>query len=158
MLSDISWIELRTLDTLRKSEIISLWNREYPSKLALADPDSFDTYLESLEDKHHVLLMDDSGKLIGWLVCFIRDNARWFAMLIDSPAQGKGLGSALLDWAKRQYMELNGWVIESGTERKQNGENYKSPVNFYQKNGFEICPEVELTKKNITGILVRWRR
>ncbi len=158
LFSNMKWIETRTLDTIRKGEIISLWNREYPSKLALADMAAFDTYLESLGDKHHLLLTDETGKLMGWLVCFIRDNKRWFAMILNSLAQGKGLGSALLDRAKLHYKELNGWVIDAGTEPKQNGEYYKSPIEFYQKNGFEVRPEVRLTKNTITGVLVRWGR
>lgn len=119
---------------------------------------AFNTYLEFLEDKDHLLLNDKNGRLMGWLVCFIRENERWFAMAIDQSAQGKGLGSALLNRARKRYPSLNGWVIDSDTEPKQNGEYYMSPIAFYLKNGFEIKRNVKLTKNGISGIQVKWNQ
>lgn len=114
-------------------EIISLWNQEYPKKLELPTPVDFERYLQGLQDRRHILLVDDSNTIKGWLVHFIRDGEKWFAMLIDSKLQGRGLGSKFLDLAKRRNTELNGWVIDHDKELKENGTYYKSPIGFYLK-------------------------
>lgn len=148
----------KSLSKKRKHEIIALWNEEYPKKLMLSALVEFEEYLEALEDKHYIILSDENGKLRGWLVYFIRDNERWFAMILDSSVQGKGLGSKILTVAKKHNPELNGWVIDNDTEPKQNVENYKSPIGFYRKNGFEILLNSKLEKKGINGVKVKWKK
>ncbi len=150
--------EIKILDEGQKSEIINLWNIEYPKKLMLRKLSDFEDYLETLDDKHHIVLMDENEKIKGWLTYFIRDNERCFAMLLDSSVQGQGLGSRFLDLAKQENTELNGWIITCETELKPNGENYKSPLGFYLKNGFKMFPELRLEKKGISGIKVQWMK
>jgi hypothetical protein len=72
--------------------------------------------------------------------------------------QGKGWGSKFLTRAKERNTELNGWVIDNDDEVKQNGEKYKSPIEFYRKNDFAIRTEIQLKKKDINGIKVIWKR
>lgn len=79
-------------------------------------------------------------------------------MLLDSSLQGQGFGSRFLTLAKERYSELNGWVIDNDNEPKQNGETYKSPIEFYRKNSFEILGDIQLKKKNINGIRVVWKK
>ena len=146
-----------SLSRQQKLDIIELWNQEYPEALSLSGLDAFDDYLQNLSDKHHLILSDEAGTVMGWLICFIRDNERCFAMLLNASLQGKGWGSRLLNLAKAYNSELIGWVIDHDTEPKQNGENYKSPIEFYRKNGFEILSHVQWKKKNINGIKVRWQ-
>lgn len=57
-------------------------------------------------------------------------------MILDSKIYENGYCSLILDKAKNNEMELNEWVIDHNTDRKLNGEIYKSPINLYLKNGF----------------------
>jgi GNAT superfamily N-acetyltransferase len=147
----------KVLNENQKIEIIKLWNSEYPKELSHSNLSDFDQYLQGLSDLNHILLSDENGKVKGWLIYFIRDNEKCFAMLLDSSLQGQGWGSKFLNLAKELNSELNGWVIDNDNEPKQNGENYKSPIGFYRKNGFEIRTDVQLKKKNINGIKVTWK-
>jgi GNAT superfamily N-acetyltransferase len=146
------------LNKKQKLEILGLWNAEYPADLMLLDVAAFEEYLAHLSDRHHLLLTDVSGAVLGWLIDFIRDGERNFAMLLHPSLQGKGFGSRLLDCAKKNNSELNGWVIDTNDLPKQNGTFYKSPIGFYKKNGFAIHPGVKLEKKGINGIKVRWQK
>lgn len=150
--------ELKNLSEGQKHQIIELWNKEYPRKLFYSKLTEFDQYLNNLADKHHIILSDESGKVKGWLVYFIRNKERWFAMILDSSVQGQGWGSKFLDLAKQNNTELNGWVIDKDTELKQNGEIYKSPIGFYEKNGFQILSDTHIIFKDLNGIKVRWKR
>lgn len=149
--------ETEILTEGQKLEIFRLWNNEYPKKLSHSNSTKFDQYLDTLSDKNHILLLDKKGSVRGWLVYFVRDNEPCFAMILDSALQGKGWGSKLLNLAKKRNMELNGWVVDSDGETKENGHNYKSPIGFYRKNGFEIRTDIQLKKKNINGIKVIWK-
>jgi GNAT superfamily N-acetyltransferase len=147
----------KILSEKQRLDIVRLWNCEYPKELSHSNLSDFDQYLQTLSDPNHILLSDENENVRGWLIYFIRDNEQCFAMLLDSSLQGQGWGSKLLNLAKAHNSELNGWVIDSDNEPKQNGENYKSPIGFYRKNGFEIRMDVQLKKKNIHGIKVTWK-
>jgi len=147
----------KILSEKQKLEIIRLWNEEYPKELSHSNLSDFDQYLQGLSDPNHILLSDENERVRGWLIYFIRDNEQCFAMLLDSSLQGQGWGSKFLNLAKAQNTELNGWVIDNDNEPKHNGENYKSPIDFYRKNDFEIRMDVQLKKKNINGIKVTWK-
>lgn len=140
-----------------KADILALWNAEYPKALAL-DANGFETYLEGLDDRHHLLITDTEGRVRGWLIYFIRDGDRWFTMALDSSLQGKGIGSRLLSRAMKKNNILNGWVIDQDGEARADGLSYKSPLGFYRKLGFEIREKEVLVKKGIRGIRVRWER
>lgn len=149
--------EAKNLDEKQKLEIIELWNDEYPKELNHKNLTEFDQYLDTLSNKNHILLSDEDGTVKGWLIYFVRDNEQCFAMLVDSSLQGQGLGSKFLNLAKQRNLELNGWVIDNDHEPKLNGKNYKSPIEFYRKNGFEVHTDIQLKKKNINGIKVIWK-
>lgn len=150
--------ETDSLTEKQKIEIIQLWNSEYPAELALGGLPDFEQYLQTLEDKHHILLLSAGQEVKGWLVYFLRNNDQCFAMLLDASLQGQGWGSKLLTLAKQRTVELHGWVIDSSHHLKENGIAYQSPIGFYMKNGFEVFPEMKLTKSNIEGIRVTWRK
>lgn len=154
----MEFTEIKFLNKRQKKHIIALWNREYPKKLELPTIIDFEDYLNGLEDKNHIILTDKTGAIQGWLVYFIREGERWFAMLIDSSQQGKGWGSKFLEMAKQRNRELNGWVIDNDMELKANGTVYKSPLGFYRKNGFKVFDDVKLTKKAISGIKIKWKK
>ncbi len=153
----MNFTETDILTESQKREIIELWNKEYPEAVSLSGLAAFDEYLETLYDKNHIVLSDEKGVIKGWLVYFIRDDERWFAMLLDSSLQGRGWGSKFLNLAKEKNAALNGWVIDNDNQPKQNGENYKSPVEFYRKNGFEIRTDIPLRKNNVNGVKVVWK-
>lgn len=150
-------IERESLTELQKIALIQLWNSEYPFKLSLPGLPELEHYLDQLSGKHHLLLIDEHDNLKGWLMYFLRDNEQCFAMLLDSSMQGKGWGSKLLDLAKMRNAELCGWVIDSSSELKQNGENYVSPLGFYLKNRFELWKDIQTMKNGVNGIKVVWR-
>jgi GNAT superfamily N-acetyltransferase len=146
-----------SLTTEQKEQLVKLWNDQYPKALSLAGVQGFDEYLEKLLDKHHLLLLDH-GKVLGWLIYFMRDGERCFAMLLDTLLQGKGMGSALLRNAMEYNAELVGWVIDTNEHLKNDGSFYKSPVEFYKKVGFETIQDVATVKNGIKGVRVRWQR
>ncbi|MTI89258.1 MAG: GNAT family N-acetyltransferase, partial [Balneolaceae bacterium] len=148
----MKFVYKESLNKEQKSRILKLWNQEYPQKLFLSDQTALEEYLQGLNDKHHILLCDDQDVVKGWLLYFIRDGERCFAMILDASIQGQGWGSKLLDEAKKSNYELNGWVIDHNTELKANGETYHSPTIFYEKNGFRVLRKNITIKKDIKGI------
>jgi len=154
----MEFVETKFLDRAQKKSVVALWNQEYPKKLGLPTIGDFENYLKGHKDKNHIILMDEHGALKGWLLYFVRDGDRCFAMLLDASLQGQGWGSKFLDLAKQRNDELNGWVIPNNNETKSNGANYRSPVGFYLRNDFEVLNDEELEKNGITGIKVRWKK
>lgn len=151
-------IESKTLNKKQKAEILKLWNQEYPKALSLSGLTAFEDYLRHLSDKHHLLLTDEADIVMGWLIYFIRDDERCFAMILHASLQGRGYGSRLLNLAKTYNPELTGWVIDNDHQQMESREYYKSPVGFYRKNDFEILSDIQSRKKNINGVKVRWRK
>ncbi len=151
-------IKTENLTDAQKHRIVELWNAEYPARLRHSGVASFDEYLSKLGNPEHYLLTDDGENLKGWLACFVRDEARWFAMIVDSSEQKKGFGSRLLSEVKKFENEINGWAIDGEGETKANGEKYPSPLGFYEKNGFEILPEIKFESETMSAVKIRWVR
>src|SRR5687768_7352318 len=123
-------IEQNELSTEQKTRIIEMWNAEYPASLMHSGILSFDEYLDNLGEKRHFLLFDAAETLAGWAMLFERDEAKWFAIIIDGKAQGKGFGVKLIDALKAAEQRFFGWVIENDDFSKSNGEIYRSPLGF----------------------------
>ena len=147
-----------TLSDAQKERIVELWNAEYPARLRHSGIASLDEYLSKLGAPEHYLLADENENIKGWLACFVRDEAKWFAMIVDSSEQKKGYGSRLLSEVKKFESEINGWAIDGETDTKASGEKYLSPLGFYEKNGFEIFPQVRLENEQMSAVKIRWRR
>lgn len=145
------------LSESEKDEIIMLWNNEYPEELSYRSREEFDIYLKNLSEQFHILLTDTDKKIIGWYFSFKRDNEKWFAVILDSTVHGKGLGTKLLDLAKQQESELSAWVIDHNRSKKKSGEVYRSPLNFYLRNGFEKLTTDRLESDKISAVKIRWR-
>lgn len=139
-------------------EIHHLWNREYPANLQHATLADLESYLAGLTEPSHLLLLDAQQQLKGWYVDFMRENGRWFALIIDSALHGQGFGSQLLDIARQQRTELNGWVVDHARDHKINGEPYRSPLGFYLKNGFIVRSEERLELEKISAVKIHWNR
>ena len=118
----------------------------------------FETYLKNLKGQNHILLTDDKNDIKGWYFNFIRENEKWFAMILNSELQGKGFGTKLLNEAKRTENELNGWVIDHNNDYKQNEEFYQFPIKFYEKNEFEIINKIRLELDMISAVKVKWKK
>ena len=82
--------------------VYQLWNAEYPLRLKYDHIDEFTAYLDKLENKNHFLLNDEDGKLQGWCATFVRDNEKWFAIILNSSIQGKNFGTLMLNELKKQ--------------------------------------------------------
>ena len=149
-------IEQNELSNAQKARIIEMWNAEYPASLMHSGISSFDKYLDELGEKKHFLLFDAAETLAGWAMVFERGGAKWFAIIIDEKAQGKGFGVKMIDALKAGEKRLFGWVIDNDDSRKSNGEIYKSPLGFYRKIGFCVHENEKIEKQGISGIKIEW--
>ena len=60
----------------QKTQVLDLWNREYPEKLCYNSLADFDEYLEKLTDHKNFLLINNENKIFGWAFTFNRENKR----------------------------------------------------------------------------------
>lgn len=139
------------------SRFLQLWNSEYPQQLAYTEVKELEGYLSKLGDLSHLLLIQQ-GQILGWYFNFLRNEKRWFVMLLDQKIQGKGWGTEVLKIAKENNIELNGWVIDSDNYLKQDGSSYSSPLGFYLKNGFELIPECRLENEKLSAVKIKWTK
>lgn len=151
----IKQIELSKTD---KEQILNLWNNEYPEKLNYQTLSEFENYLGNLTEQSHILMKNENQSVKGWYFDFVRENEKWFAIILDSNFHGKGLGTKILKLAKEKESELNGWVIDNQGDRKKNGELYKSPLNFYLKNGFEKLDKERLELEKLSTVKIKWKK
>jgi RimJ/RimL family protein N-acetyltransferase len=146
----------KELQPTEKERIRTIWNSVYPESLLLQTPDDFERYLEPLGQKQHYLMNDLSGKLRGWGITFERENALWFAMILDESIQGTGMGTMLLKRMQAGKHQLSGWVIDHHNAFRADGKPYLSPVEFYLKNKFTIEPETRLELPSISAVCIRY--
>ncbi|MEP6646098.1 MAG: GNAT family N-acetyltransferase [Saprospiraceae bacterium] len=139
----------------QKNTIIYLWNREYPVQLNLTT-ETFEEYLLASGNHLHYLMLDDAAEIIGWACTFDRDDDKWFSILINSLYHGLGLGKMMLHQLKENETRLNGWVIDHGNDLKKNGERYESPMTFYLKNDFHICPDDRFDNGKMSAVKIFW--
>jgi hypothetical protein len=154
----VKFIKTTTLSKASKTQIMELWNDEFPEKLNYQTLADFESYLSNLEDQFHILMLDDNQNIKGWYFDFIRDAERWFAIILNTEMSGKGYGTQLLNLAKEKEPVLNGWVIDHENDKKRNGETYTSPLNFYLKNGFELLPNNRLELEKLSAVKIRWEK
>lgn len=135
-----------------------LWNEEYPEQLQHKDMDSFNAYLQPLQEQAHILLIGEDVRVYGWAFTFTRDGERWFAIVLDSAIQQNGFGKFLIDKLKAKETRLCGWVTDHSNDKKQNGEPYRSPMNFYLKNNFVVLPDCRLESEKLSAVKVIWEK
>jgi len=145
-----------SLSAKEKQAVFKLWNLEYPKRLNYVKIEEFEYYLDGLENPHHVLVKDEHNGILGWFVDFKRENEIWFAMILDTSIHGKGIGSNLLEKAKKKNGILNGWVIDSSEYLKKDNLIYRSPLEFYLKNDFKILKETRLESPRISAVKIKW--
>lgn len=154
----MKFVSSSSLTISEKLEILALWNREYPVRLAYKSVEEFNQYLKQLKSQSHILIFDQNDKIRAWYFDFIRDNEKWFAMIIDSKLQRQGLGSQILSLAKAKESQLNGWVIDHNKDQKINGESYNSPLPFYLKNGFKKIARERLELPHLSAVKIKWEK
>jgi len=148
---------LKDILSLEEKEVLrELWNNEYPAKLKLETIDDFELYLSGLSKTKHYLLFDESDEINGWAFTFLRDNENWFAIILKNEIHGRGSGSLLMNEIKKNNTSLNGWVIDHENEFKQNATLYRSPMPFYEKNGFTICKEIRIENEKLSAVKINW--
>jgi hypothetical protein len=148
-------VEVHDLSPDIKQSIYLLWNLEYPNSIRLNSLDDLSDFLNSIKKAKHYIVKEQVDGFVGWAVKFSRDNEDWFAMIINSNVQKMGYGTKLLSVLKENSEKLNAWVIDHNQSLKINGSLYKSPLNFYLKNGFIIKSEVRL-EEYISAVQVEW--
>ena len=149
-------IHTNTLNQAQQKEICSLWNKEYPQSLNWTGMAGFERYLNRLETPWHVIIYNEDKEICGWWSDFRREDDIWFVLILAQEAQGKGLGSQLLTAAKKRNSVLNGWVIDEEEHKKNDGTRYRSPINFYLKNDFELEEETRLETDQISAVKMHW--
>jgi hypothetical protein len=149
-------IKKEVLSFEEKETLCKLWNNEYPEQLNYTIAE-FDSYLNGLSKTIHFLLIDDTNIIHGWAFTFLRDDEDWFAIIIDNQMQGKRKGLLFLNEIKKEKSNLNGWVVDHENDSKQNGERYKSPLQFYLKNGFTICKGIRIENEKISAVKINWK-
>jgi len=151
-------IKLTQLNETQKEQIFDLWNTEYPEKLVYHSMADFESYLSRLTEQNHYVLSDTNDKIKGWAITFIRENEKWFAIIISGKLHGKGIGTEMLNELKKKESILNGWVIDHNSDKKYNGDRYRSPLEFYIKNGFEVISETRLELEVMSAVKIKWTK
>ena len=154
----MEFIQRSELSTSEKQEVLQIWNQEYPKQIAYTSVEAFEEYLYKHSEQWHLLLINEKGKVMAWYFHFKREGEKWLALLLDAKVQGMGYGSKMLDLAKEKETVLNAWVIDHDNDIKQNGEAYRSPLNFYLKNGFKVLDSSRLELEMISAVKLRWER
>ena len=151
--------QIETLESLSSSEIkgvFDVWNRVYPQQINYENTSDFEVTLSTYKNPSHYLLKINQ-QLIGWCCVFDRDDARWFALIVDTDHQHLGFGTRLLNNAKENEKELFGWMTPINHYIKKDGSTYQSPKAFYIKNGFTITKDV-LKTDTLSTVKIHWRR
>lgn len=146
------------LNLVQKEQILQLWNNEYPEKLTYKSMAGFESYLEKLNEVKHFLLANNDEKIQGWAITFKRENETWFAIILSENLHGKDWGTKVLNELKQNKKALNGWVIDHSDDKKRNGSFYKSPLEFYLKNGFEVLSDTRLELEIMSAVKIRWKK
>jgi len=148
--------KLQHLEAHHKQAIFHLWNGEYPTRLRFNEAVDLDRYLSTLQAPHHFFAEQDHN-IIGWAVSFARDEEQWFAIIISSEFHAQGIGKKLLEQVKQNHTALSGWVIDHNNDVRTTGEPYRSPLNFYLKQQFELCDGIRLETPQLSAVKIKWR-
>ncbi|GHA24618.1 hypothetical protein GCM10007103_02320 [Salinimicrobium marinum] len=154
----MEFLKRTRLSKKEKEAILTLWNNEYPAKLNYSSLSNYENYLQNLSHQSHILLIDENKNIKGWYFDFIRDKEKWFAIILDSRVKGLGLGTEMLNLAKKKENILCGWVIDHNNDKTKNGKTYRSPLNFYLKNGFKKLPDQRLLPGKISAVKIKWTK
>jgi GNAT superfamily N-acetyltransferase len=145
-------IKTKHLTDSQFQQINHLWNEEYPINLK----DRFGILLDGVENYNHYLIQDENNNVLAWAVDFEKDNEVRFSIIVSKDQQGKGTGSLLMNRLKEDLAEFYGWVIDHDNDKKENGENYQSPLSFYIKHGFEVLYDSRIDNDMLKAVKIRF--
>lgn len=148
-------IHSKELSLQQKERLLQLWNNVYPHKLTYPNLTAFEEYLcKLLEPDFYILENHHELQAIGFT--FLRDQEKWFALLVKETLQGKGVGCYILNKMKSACNNLSGWVLDKD-DIKLTGEIYKSPLGFYLKNDF-VLQNTRLENEKISATKIFWSK
>ncbi|RYF26949.1 MAG: N-acetyltransferase [Flavobacteriales bacterium] len=133
-----------------------LWNEQYPKQLNFKSTEELDIYLSGLEDLLHYLVLNNDEEILGWAFKFSRDLQRWFVIILSNTIHGKGWGSKILQKIIKNEVEINGWVVDKDGYTKLDGTMYKSPLEFYHKNGFISILQDRLETQDLSAVKITY--
>lgn len=147
-----------SLSILQKESVLAIWNAEYPVQLQFSSLTEFENYLRALANPIHYLAINREEKIAAWAFVFVRENERWFAIIVDRDFQKKGLGTALLQILKADEETLNGWMTDHNNYTKSDRTIYFSPSEFYKKNNFILLENTRLKTEKLSAVKIKWTR
>jgi hypothetical protein len=151
-------VQTSELNSSAMEQLLLLWNNAYPEGLSHKNLEAFENYLSALTNTKHFLLLDNLDSILGWAFTFVRDNEKWFAIILEENIKGRGIGRSMIETIKQSESVLNGWVIDHNNDKKQNGQPYISPLAFYVKCGFKILASTRLELDNISAVKIQWEK
>lgn len=154
----MKYIIKQHLSLQEQERLYELWLQEYPARLCFKSLELFQEYLYGLVNVNHTLLIDDANLIQGWAFDFIREDEKWYAIVLDSRHHKKGYGTGFLEYLKSKEKSLNGWVVDHSTDTKLNGEPYPSSIDFYIKRGFKVDVATRLELDEISAVKIYWER
>ena len=137
--------------------LMDAWNKVYPKSINYSKLEDFISELTQHQDYMHILAHQED-ELVGWYFDFIREEERWFGIIVFPGQHKQGIGKMLMHEAMNKRAELNGWVIPNDQFLKSDGNPYPSPLKFYKKLGFKAHPEIGFTSPKITTIKISWKK
>lgn len=150
----LSFCAQAELSSIQINVLLNLWNAEYPSVLK-HDLQTFQAYLNNLNNLQHTLITDHSENICAWYFEFDRNHERQFGIIVRKDFQQQGLGKKLIEKAKANNQELSAWVVDTERYAKKDGSLYHSPLPFYLATGFSTTSERWNTDK-IESIKISW--
>lgn len=144
-------IKTKNLTDIQFQQINQLWNEEYPVNLK----DRFKILLDGVENFNHYIVEDDSKNILAWAIDFEKDNEVRFSIIVNRKQRGKGLGSFLMKRLKEDLDDFYGWVIDHNDDKKENGENYRSSLSFYVKQGFEVLHDTRIDNDILKAVKIK---
>jgi len=139
------------------TELCELWNNEYPANIKYHKIDKFIDFLNNLIDLKHYLIYDNN-KIIAWTFVFIRNEERFFGIIIESKFQNLGIGTKLMNHIKSLFPILNGWVVDNNEYLKVDNSSYLSPLDFYLKNEFRVMKNIRLELESFSAVRIVWEK
>ncbi len=127
-----------------------MWNQEFPVDLL----GRFAQLLENVINYNHYIIQDDD-EILAWAADFEKDGATRFSIIVRDKYQGRGFGKHLINRLKRDLGEFYGWVIDDDNYLKQNGKAYLTPLNFYQKMGFDVLYDLRSDSDLINAVKIK---
>ena len=151
-------ISTSVLNPKQQAEFLKCWNDVYPENLKFDDLAKLNSYFDCLQQVEYFLLIDSSIPATAFSFRFIRDEELWLAMLMPPSMQGKGYGSILLEELTENVDTISAWVVDHDLDVKSDGTPYRSPLQFYLKNGFAVQDGMRLELDTISAAKLVWKR